>query len=269
MPLICPLTCEFSLYMLILAHHKLKKDIKMTGNKVKIIACITMFLDHLGLLIFPDIIVFRYIGRIAMPLYAYLISEGAYYTSNKLKYFLEIFLMGVLCQSVYVVEELLSFGVSSLYLNILITFSFSILMIIPYLKAREYHIKADKKKATIYFGVFILSVIFTVLFNFIAENSLQLFNFRITLDYGLTGALLPLSAALFKDKRNKLLSFACFLVLFNLDMAASMPYTWFSLIALIVLLVYNEKRGVKRFKYAFYLFYPLHLAFIYLLSALI
>ena len=47
---------------------------------LKLIAMLTMLVDHIGLLFFPGIIVFRIIGRIAMPLFAYGIAQGYWYT---------------------------------------------------------------------------------------------------------------------------------------------------------------------------------------------
>jgi hypothetical protein len=40
------------------------------------------------------------------------------------------------------------------------------------------------------------------------------------------------------------------------------PIQWHTLIALPLLLLYNEKPGCKKLKYFFYLFYPAHIAII-------
>lgn len=239
----------------------------MNGNRIKFIAALTMFIDHMGLLLFPHILLFRYIGRLAMPLYAYLISEGAFHTGNKLKYFLEIFLMGTFCQSVYIIEELFSFGIRSVYLNILLTFSFSLLIIFPFLKMKEVYNGKGIKKAAPYFLLFILALSFSVFFEAFSKNSVALTGISVKTDYGLMGILLPFSAAIFKDKFKKLLSFSLALVIFNIYLMPNLPYTWFSLAVIPLLLLYNGKRGKKAYKYAFYLFYPLHLAFLYLIAA--
>ena len=73
----------------------------LSGNTLKIIALIAMTLDHLCLLVFPEMQWFRIIGRIAMPIFAYMIAEGCRYTKNKVKYFLMVFVLGVICQVVY------------------------------------------------------------------------------------------------------------------------------------------------------------------------
>ena len=47
-----------------------------TGNQLKIIALVTMTCDHVGMQIFPQLIWLRIIGRLAFPIYAYMIAEG-------------------------------------------------------------------------------------------------------------------------------------------------------------------------------------------------
>ena len=96
----------------------------LSGNILKIIAAISMVIDHIGFMFFPDLLILRLIGRIAFPIFAVMIAEGAKYTKNKLRYFLTIFLLGVICQVVYYF-----FDDHSLYMSILITFSISILLI--------------------------------------------------------------------------------------------------------------------------------------------
>ena len=63
----------------------------LTNNQLKIIACISMLFDHLGFMVFPKLIIFRILGRLAFPIFAFMIAEGCYYTRNKLKHFLTIF----------------------------------------------------------------------------------------------------------------------------------------------------------------------------------
>ena len=71
------------------------KRLTLSGNALKIIACVSMFIDHASLMLFPEIIWLRYIGRLAFPIFAFLISEGCRYTKNKLNYFLSVFILGV------------------------------------------------------------------------------------------------------------------------------------------------------------------------------
>ncbi len=45
-----------------------KKKFGLTANHLKLIACVTMLIDHIGFVFFPRVTVLRYIGRIAMPI---------------------------------------------------------------------------------------------------------------------------------------------------------------------------------------------------------
>ena len=58
----------------------------MNRNVLKIIALITMLIDHIGCIFFPNIIVFRVIGRLSYPIFAMFIAEGYYYTKSRKKY---------------------------------------------------------------------------------------------------------------------------------------------------------------------------------------
>ena len=104
----------------------LKKLRIFNGNTLKIIAAITMFIDHFGLMMYPDNMVLRAIGRLAMPLFAFMIAESARYTRNKIKHFALMFGLGAICQIVYRI----AMGEESLSLfNILIAFSLSTLIL--------------------------------------------------------------------------------------------------------------------------------------------
>ncbi|MBR6407084.1 MAG: hypothetical protein IKS19_00620 [Clostridia bacterium] len=58
----------------------------MTGFQMKIVAVISMLTDHIGYIFFPREMVFRVIGRIAFPIYAFLIAEGFGHTKSRIKY---------------------------------------------------------------------------------------------------------------------------------------------------------------------------------------
>ena len=84
-PLICPQTVRTN---------------RNTGL-IRLIACLTMLIDHAGKMLFPDIPEMRLIGRLAMPMFAYGIAVGAVYTRNPLKYLSRIVLLMLFCQPLY------------------------------------------------------------------------------------------------------------------------------------------------------------------------
>ena len=216
----------------------------LSGNALKLIAAIAMFIDHMGMLLFPGNMALRIIGRLAYPIYAYMIAEGCKYTRGRLRYFLSLFLLGTVCQVVYFIVD------GSLYFSILITFSLSILAI--------YALDAFKKAPTplsaaglaaALFGVFVLNRVFDI-------------------DYGFLGCMVPVLVSLphgtkYDSKPASLAMLALGLALLAWDCGYPQQY---ALAALVPLALYSGKRGKWRMKYFFYVFYPAHLVFLQALA---
>lgn len=226
-----------------------------SSSTLKILACIFMFIDHLGARVFPGYIIFRIIGRLAFPIFAFMIAEGCHYTRNKLKYFLQVFLLGVICDLVYF------FYAGKLQGNILLTFSCSILIIFALQLCKQAWHDGGVARRILFTGLFVLTV-----------ASLWALTRFYRVDYGFMGVLVPVFPALVAYKEGKTPKFfknldrhavklACFsagLLLLVLKQGITATQTW-SLLAILPLALYNGRRGVKWMKYGFYLFYPLHL----------
>ena len=73
----------------------------MTTTALKIIALITMLIDHVGAIFFPELTFLRYIGRISFPLYAFLVSEGVAHTSSKQNYAIRLIGFAILSEVPY------------------------------------------------------------------------------------------------------------------------------------------------------------------------
>lgn len=222
----------------------------LTGNQLKMIALITMTVDHIGLLLMHGFLPFRIIGRLSFPIFAFQIAEGCRYTRHKKRYFLQIFLLGMLCQiALYLADR-------SLYQGVLITFSLSILMIY----AMQWAKKAKKPAAWL---VPALAVGLTFLLcEYLPRHTRT--DFRV--DYGFAGAMLPVLISLSAKHKPQLLLTAVGLVMLSLPMAS---YQWYCLLALIPLALYSGEKGVCNIKYLFYIYYPAHLAILYGLAALL
>ena len=237
----------------------------MTSNKLKIIACVSMVLDHIGFVLFPNVMVFRYIGRLALPIFAFFIAEGCIHTRSKVKYFLQMLSLALFCQIFYIAEELMSGRISRVYLNVLFTFCLSIIVCVAYIAFVNSIKKGNKKKSVVLGLVFLASILFVVF----CCKWLSLFaGITVIIDYGIVGALLPLWAVIFTDKKKRLIAFSLGTIIYCLGHAAMQPYVWYSLLALPLTSLYNGERGSKKLKWAFYLFYPLHFAVIYGISLL-
>ena len=213
-----------------------------SGSHLKLIAVFTMLLDHIGVLLLPEVSLLRIIGRLSYPIFAFMIAEGCRYTRNKLRYFLMVFGLGTGCQLVYY------FASADNYMNILLTFSCSILLIYL-LQAVD---RAENWKQQFWRSAFFAVGIF------IALGIDRL----LTIDYGFWGIMTPVFVAFSQGKGKTgsllpVLMMAVGLVLLGADMGGIQYY---ALLALPLLLLYNGKPGKYRMKYFFYLFYPVHLA---------
>lgn len=88
-----------------------------------IIAMMTMLIDHIGLIFFPDELGWRIIGRIAFPLYAYGIVLGYKYTVNINKYMMRLLILAIISQ----IPFMLAFHV--IKLNVIFTLLISLFVI--------------------------------------------------------------------------------------------------------------------------------------------
>ncbi len=58
----------------------------MSGFLLKLLALVTMLIDHTGHVLFPGVMWMRYIGRLAFPIYCFLLVEGFLHTRDLRKY---------------------------------------------------------------------------------------------------------------------------------------------------------------------------------------
>ncbi len=240
----------------------------LNRNHLKLIACLTMLIDHIGFLLLPNVMWLRWIGRLSMPLFAFFIAEGCRYTSNKLRYFLRIFLLGVACQAVYIAEQAIGGRVYSFYFNILLTFSFSMLICFAYLFWEKTAEKGDAGKTKLAAALFLGSVLFAWFVCALCSHIRSETYYEVVFDYGLRGMLLPLAAVISKDREKQFLYFSLGIILFCVTSFSGTRYVWFALLDIPLLALYNGSKGKLSSKYAFYLFYPAHLAILYLIQAI-
>lgn len=223
----------------------------LTGNQLKLFALIAMTVDHIGLLLLPNVILLRLIGRLAMPIFAWMIAEGCRYTKNRARYFLTLLGFGLLCQIVYLVF------MQSLNQCILITFSLSVLLIF----VMDYAQRKRNFWSLCLMGAAFAAVCYICVF---LPGDLPGTDFGV--DYGIYGVLLPVFIYIASTKEQKLLTAAGGLVMLAIRYGW---WQWFALLALPLIALYNGKRGKLKLKYLFYLYYPLHLVAIYAVGLLL
>ncbi|MDF2558538.1 MAG: hypothetical protein K0R71_2366 [Bacillales bacterium] len=106
---------------------------KNQSNFIKLIAIISMTIDHIGFILFPEHNFLRIIGRIAFPLFAFQIGIGYLYTRNFSNYIMRIFSYGFLIQIAFILANLfLNLQADALYLNIFFTLGLGLMAIYFY-----------------------------------------------------------------------------------------------------------------------------------------
>jgi hypothetical protein len=226
-----------------------KQGFSLTAFDIKIWACFFMLIDHIGFFFFPDLIIFRLIGRLCFPLFAFMIANGFFFTHNRLQYLLRLAIFGTVIQLPY----WLFFTDSTL--NIFFTLSLGLASIWLW--------HSGKKRAPA------LALLLVTACAVAAEF--------IHADYGAYGVLLIFFAYLFFNNLPKLawawviINIATFLIKIFLVDGADNFINYIqpaALLSLFFLHKYNRKEGIKA-PLLFYIFYPTHLAALYLISIFI
>ena len=70
----------------------------LSNDRLKLIAVVTMVTDHIGAYLFPNVMLFRMIGRISFPIFAFMIVEGYFRTGNLRKYIGRLLLFAILSE---------------------------------------------------------------------------------------------------------------------------------------------------------------------------
>lgn len=245
----------------------------LSGSFLKMIAVISMFIDHFAAGILGRYLsmnggndldwsdmaaydqwmeqneslmqaynIMRDIGRVAFPIYCFLLVEGFIHTKNRLKYawrLLGFALISEIPFDLLFQGNLLEFS----YQNVFFTLFFGMLAMIGMDYAARLETIPQSLKTLLAFAAAALCMA-------AAKTMLT--------DYGLQGVLCIVVMYLFrKNKELQIAVSSCSFLLFLQEMAA--PY------AFISIALYNGKRGWN-LKYFFYFFYPAHLLLLYLLS---
>lgn len=212
----------------------------LSATALKLLALAAMTADHIGVLFFLGADAFRIVGRLAFPIFAFMIAEGCRYTRSMARYLGSIALLAFVCQLVYFFVE------RSLYMCVLVVFTLAIPLILLWQAAVE---KPALALAALAYmgGVYLL-----------CEHPPELLAAHgFAIDYGFCGVMLPVLISLSREKWPRLAFTALGLCLLGITMGG---VQWWGLAALVPLALYNGQRGRFRLKYLFYLYYPLHLA---------
>ena len=229
----------------------------MTVFDIKIIAIVTMLIDHIGLAFFinsPYYFPLRLIGRLSFPLFAFLTANGAYYTRNINRYLLRLFVFALISQVPYLLFHR-QYNPSFFKLNIFFTLFICLLIIVLFRNIQNKIIRAL---------IVIAATVATELLFF---------------EYGGVGLLVILIFYFFF--KNIRLMFFTLLPLFLIVHVGSPMLEYINngsvrvdlvslfqpvaVLSILFISKYNHKEG-KKLKYIFYFFYPLHLFILYMIK---
>ena len=218
-----------------------------------------MVVDHVGLTFFPNDDIFRILGRLSFPIFAFLIAEGNRYSKYKIRRFLIIFSIGIAFLAFYY------FYGGKFYGNIFLTFSISILLN-SLLNFAKKLVLEDFKLYKLIIAVLMVSFAVLLLYYIYSEWHFE---------YRFSGMILPVIINLFDFKSIpapefikrtdchavRMICLLFGLVYLSLDGNLG-AIQFYCLFALPLIILYNGKPGTKKLKYVFYIFYPLHIIII-------
>jgi len=205
--------------------------LQLNNYQIKMLAAIFMLVDHVGVIFFPQVLLWRIVGRFSFPLFAWLLTQGERYTRSFKNYLLKLVILGLLSQPLY----LLTF--SSTRPNILFTLSIGLITLRLSRHYREFR-----------YLIWGLGI-------FTAE--------LLRMEYGAYGIIAIYLLSVFQPKRVWWL--AAWVGLHLLSLATVGGFSLFQLPAVIAplwLYFANHQQGASA--RWFYSFYPLHLLALFL-----
>lgn len=233
----------------------------MSAFALKIIALISMACDHSSYVLFGHFSFLNYIGRIAFPIFAFQISEGYIHTKDLKKYLLRLFVFALISQAPFLLFT--SIYSSSHNLNIFFTLFLGLITITIFDKLNKLNC-TNKYMHYLYNLIGLVSV---VIIGIIATT--------LHCDYSFYGVAIIFVFYLFK-KHKVLMNFAfivCTIVYYLKSLLYSSHFEIYLLIiaftclSLVFINLYNNKKG-KDTKYFLYLFYPIHLLILWVITLL-
>lgn len=262
----------------------MQKRPELSGSTLKIMALIFMLIDHTAAILIPPIlaryeitsfgnysmeyiqgllangfagwlylsyqIMRRVLGRLAFPIYCFLMVEGFGRTGNRMKYAGRLFMFALISE----IPFNLAFRgkiFDASYQNVFFTLLLGFLMIWIMEAVRERCLAHSREKGTgedgVYWLILAADAAVFLMAAFVAE--------LLRCDYGAHGIIAV--GLLYAFRRDKIKQLAAGCVAFFWEFTAMFSFIFIGF--------YNGKRGI-RLKYVFYIFYPAHLLILYLIS---
>lgn len=240
---------------------------------IKTIAMGSMLIDHIGAVVLRRMLtqqksvlteagtyqswdqcyhILRNIGRLAFPLYCFLLVQGFFYTRSRIRYTIQMFLFAILSEipfdlafnySSYSKNEGFIANMSSLWRSNNVFWTLGIGLVC--LGMMEHCVENSQKLCIAVVGMGLAEYVFHT-------------------DYGAVGVSVILVYYFYSRNPLMATTIGVFLLAFF-----SSKSEWYALLNIFVIGAYNGTYGIanKKIKYLFYGFYPLHLLLLVFLAA--
>lgn len=252
----------------------------ITSFQLKLLGLVLMTFDHMGAFLAVNTpIWFGWLGRPVATIFLFTSAEGYYYTRNKKKYMLRL-LIGFWMMNIgnYVFESFLPVEGIELYANIFGAIFLGVLYMYLYDGIKD-GIKNKKIISVIKYIIFmIIPFVLGLALMALLNININLFNICSRLiptpllsEGGAIYIMIALLLYIFHDKRMYQLIVIFAIGIFTLVTSISLGniftqnYAWMMIFAVIPLYLYNGEKG-KSMKYLFYVYYPVHIFTLYIIS---
>ena len=221
----------------------MEKTKGLTANSLKLIAVITMLIDHAGAALVWQLVkqqdtiyvmyrIMRYIGRIAFPIYCFFIVEGLLHTRSVKKYIARLAVFAVISEIPFDYALMGRFTIQ--YQNVFFTLTLGLACIWGF---QELEKRMQEGFIQTILKVAVLAATYGA-----AE--------LLHTDYG--GFGVAMIAILYLLRKKKLMQCVTGAIGFSWEITAPLAF--------VLLYFYNGEKGKQMNKYFFYAFYPVHLA---------
>lgn len=224
----------------------------MSTFALKLIAIITMLIDHVAAFLInqetnPELwLVMRSIGRLAFPIFSFLIVEGFYHTKDIKKYLIRLGAFALISEIPF--DMVHGYVLEFSYQNVFFTLFLGLLLVYCMNQVEQKY-----KKEVIVSNI--LDALLTFAFCAVAVI--------LRTDYNLQGILIIVAFYLFRG--NKVLLTVAMLIVNGMFGGTIQAL---ATIAMLPIALYNGQKG-RSAKYLFYIFYPAHLLIIYLIGVIL
>lgn len=265
----------------------------INSNMLKTIAIMAMVIDHIGFYFQPIIStsiynVCRYIGRISMPIFVYLLVQGFFHTKNFKKYIARISIFAIITQILITILMFINIkfipsyiAANQVYTTGNILFSFAICLIALKILHEEVIVKKWEYNKNLSLKIVLIISIFLASIFIPIDYGIEVFVLSIILYYieklkiqiylnrdNINNPIKNVFSNIISEEKIKIIYVLLILGALIIIVAYFNAY-WTLLLAIIPIALYNGERGKINMKYIYYIIFPLQHTLLYLGALLI